>query len=623
MAAAHFVATFFPLSLFTWPSRHVMNKVEFALPSLPHLDNGVYEMTHFNASPKLKASNTQLVKSLQSLQTFDDVASMLEITPKHLHYILFKKKIPQYYKILYIPKKNGDSRVISAPGKPLKILQDKLNKVFGLAYKPDIAAYGFIENRGILANASKHLRKKYVLNFDIEDFFGSINFGRVRGVLKAFFGMSDNAATVIANICCYNNVLPQGAPTSPILSNMVCFKLDKEMRNLAKQYRCDYSRYADDLTFSTTRSDFPNAIAHLESGVVQLGPQIINALISNGFTINSNKTRLHSSMQNLSVTGITVNKKPNVERNYVKKIRAILRCLETNPLSTAQQIFESNLPEEKRGKTKEILQVVRGMITHVGYVRGKHDSIYEKLARRYNNLVGSMSLKVGEAFLNYWHENVCVVELGFMDGGIFYPEVQGTGFFLKGVGFVTNEHTFKEIIPDAMDTIKIHLSRYSDKTFDAKIKALNKDRDIAILEVDEYNPVGFHYDLVHFNGQNIKVLGYPHHGHDDSLNVVPGVITQYRSHLMPNTFNKENGTLGVKQQRIVTNARIVQGNSGGPVINMNGQVIGIATKGFSAISESSNDEPSAENYIVPISEVFTMLSEGKPPKQDPSISSSV
>lgn len=574
-------------------------------------------MANYIASPTLKASDKQLVASLRSLQTFDDVATMLEITPKHLYFILFEKKIPHYYKSFDIPKKNGDSRKICAPRKSLKILQDKLNKIFNLAYKPDVAAHGFVENRGILTNASKHLRKKYVLNFDLEDFFNCINFGRVRGVLKAFFGMSDTAATTIANICCYNNVLPQGAPTSPIISNMVCFKLDKEMRNLAKQYGCDYSRYADDLTFSTTRNVFPNAIAHLEAGVVKFGPKLMSILVTNGFTINIKKNRLHSSLQNLSVTGITVNKKTNVERNYVKKIRAILRCLETNPLVTAQQIFESKLPPVKKGETKDILQVVRGMITHVGYVRGKQDPIYEKLARRYNNIPGSNSLKVGDAFLKYWYSNVCVVELGYIESGTFYPEVQGTGFFLKDVGFVTNQHTFREFLPGAIDTIQIHLSKYGKTSYNAKIKMINEDRDIAILEVDEYKPIGFQYDLVHFTGQNIKVLGYPHHGHNDSLNVVPGVITQYRSHLMPNTFNKENGTLGVKQQRIVTNARIVQGNSGGPVINMNGQVIGIATKGFRHISESPNDDPSAENYIVPISEVFSMLVENELQHQQP------
>lgn len=577
-------------------------------------------MTHFNASPTLKASDTQLVKSLRSLQSFDDVANMLEISPKHLHYILFFKKVPHYYRHFNIPKKNGGSRKICAPEKPLKILQEKLNKIFSLAYKPDISAHGFINNRGILTNATKHLRKKYVLNFDIEDFFNSINFGRVRGVLKAFFGMGEAAVATIANICCYNNVLPQGAPTSPILSNMVCFKLDKEMRNLAKQNGCDYSRYADDLTFSTTRNMFPTSIAYLELGVVQFAPKLASILVENGFVINSNKTRLHSYLQNLSVTGITVNKKPNVERNYVKKIRAILRCLETNPLSTAQQIYESKLSAVPRGKPKKIMHVVRGMINHVGYVKGKQDPIYEKLAHRYNHLDKSRVLKVGEAFLNYWHENVCVVELGYIENEIFLPVAQGTGFFLKGVGFVTNEHTFKDLFPDAIDVIQIHLSRYGKKSFNARIKVMSKDRDIAILEVDGYIPIGFQYDLVHYIGQNIKVLGYPHHGHDDSLNVVPGVITQYRSHPMPNTFNKETGTIGVMQQRIVTNARIVQGNSGGPVINMNGQVIGIATKGFRAISESEEDDSSAENHIVPISEVFSMLGEKEQQNKEPSFS---
>ncbi|WII38407.1 reverse transcriptase domain-containing protein [Paenibacillus thiaminolyticus] len=570
-------------------------------------------MSYFNAKPTLQSSDHDLVSSLRTLKDFDDVAALLEITSKHLHYILFKKKIASYYKSFNIPKKNGGVREIWAPQHSLKALQDKLNKIFSLAYKPNITSHGFVKERGIVTNANVHLRKRHVLNFDIEDFFHSINFGRVRGILKSFFGMSSDAATVIANICCFNNVLPQGAPTSPIISNMVCFNLDKEMRNVAKQFNCDYTRYADDITFSTTRHSFPRAIGYFdEEQTVHLGAIIQKVLYNNGFSVNNSKTRLNNCDQNLSVTGITVNKITNVERNYVKKVRAILRCLETNPLPEAQKLFESRYhSNSEMKKNAPIMHVVKGMITHIGYVKGKQDPVYEKLARRYNRLAGRDALKVGEAFLNYWSQNVFVIEVGYMeeDSKVFSSQKQGTGFFMKDVGFVTNWHVVRDHIdmPDLF-IIKVHRSRYCKKHFNASIRIYDEERDIAILDIDGVSSTGFNYDVINHDGQSIKVIGYPDYGHQDSLYVEPGVITQYRSQYMPNAYNRQTGELGLYQERIVSSARIVYGNSGGPVINSKGQVIGIATKGFNSVSRNEkDDDSSAASHVVKIGDLFDML----------------
>jgi RNA-directed DNA polymerase len=581
-------------------------------------------MSYFNAKPTLQASDSDLLSSLRSLKDFEDVASMLEITPKHLHYILFKKKIASYYKSFDIPKKDGGSRNIWAPQHSLKALQDKLNKIFSLAYIPNITTHGFVKDRGIVTNATVHLRKRHVLNFDIEDFFHSINFGRVRGVLKSIFGMSEDAATVIANICCYNNVLPQGAPTSPILSNMVCFNLDKELRSIAKQHNCDYTRYADDITFSTTRQTFPKAIGYVnEEKVINLGSKIHKVLENNGFSPKKSKTRLNNRNQKLSVTGITVNKITNVERNYVKKVRAILRCLETNSLPESQKLFEIKY-YGKSGikKNAHIMHVVKGMITHIGYVKGKQDPVYEKLARRFNRLAGKETLKVGEAFLSYWSQNVFVIEIGCMDdSGVFSPDKQGTGFFLKDVGFVTNWHVVREHIDiPELFLIQVHMSRYSKKRFYASVRLYDRERDIAILDIDGLSTTGFDYDVINYVGQSIKVIGYPSYGHQDSLYVDPGVITQYRSQYMPTIYNRQTEELGLYQERIVASARIVYGNSGGPVINSKGQVIGIATKGFSNVSKNEKDEDSsAASHVVKIGDLFEMLrdKESKQPVPSP------
>ncbi|MFM7372884.1 MAG: reverse transcriptase domain-containing protein, partial [Sphaerospermopsis kisseleviana] len=109
----------------------------------------------------------------------------------------------------------------------------------------------------MVTNAKNHCNKKFVLNLDIKDFFPTITQQRIRGVMMSPpYNLPSQIATTISHICCYEGKLPQGAPTSPIISNIVCAKLDSELRLLAKQNKCFYTRYADDITFSTIVKNF-------------------------------------------------------------------------------------------------------------------------------------------------------------------------------------------------------------------------------------------------------------------------------------------------------------------------------------------------------------------------------
>lgn len=169
-----------------------------------------------------------------------------------------------------------------------------------------------------------HRNKKYILNIDLKNFFDSFNFGRVRGffIKDRDFAVSPEIATVIAQIACYQGKLPQGAPSSPIITNLITRILDYRIVKIAKKYRFTYSRYADDMTFSTNRelnSNKLRASKELDNFLTELE----NVIISSGFEINPKKTRLSNNMQRQEVTGLVVNKKINVKREYIKNTRAM------------------------------------------------------------------------------------------------------------------------------------------------------------------------------------------------------------------------------------------------------------------------------------------------------------
>ena len=272
------------------------------------------------------------------LQTKDDFAKLLGLkSAKYINYLLYNIKTDNLYNSFTIPKKNGGERVIHAPIKELKFLQKKLADILWECYlesleskskdknfKIPVLSHAFEKGKSIITNSQMHRNKKYILNIDLKDFFDSFNFGRVRGffIKDRDFAVSPEIATVIAQIACYKGKLPQGAPSSPIITNLITRILDYRIVKIAKKYRFTYSRYADDMTFSTNRelnSNKLRASKELDNFLTELE----EVIISSGFEINPKKTRLSNNMQRQEVTGLVVNKKINVKREYVKNTRAM------------------------------------------------------------------------------------------------------------------------------------------------------------------------------------------------------------------------------------------------------------------------------------------------------------
>ena len=197
--------------------------------------------------------------------------------------------------------------------------------------KTKSVVHGFALGKDIVSNAAHHTPRRYVLNVDLKDFFLSITFRRVRGMLMAkpyFLGSS--AATVIAQLCTFDEKLPQGAPTSPVITNMVCGRFDAHLKALAKTYRCNYTRYADDITFSTSLTSFPSALAQTQmigkAARAIIGPELLKIIADNDFQVNTEKVRLQLWRERQEVTGLVSNEFPNVSRSYIRQLRAILHA---------------------------------------------------------------------------------------------------------------------------------------------------------------------------------------------------------------------------------------------------------------------------------------------------------
>jgi RNA-directed DNA polymerase len=340
----------------------------------------------------LNLSPDELRSRFFELKTREDVAALLDISDYQLRYHLYILPDEQRYKTFNISKKTGGTRVISAPSSALKIIQQKLNQVLYSIYQAKAPTHGFVVGKNVATNAAMHLRQRYVFNIDLEDFFPSINFGRVRGLfLSSPYNCTSSVATVLAQICCHSNSLPQGAPTSPIISNLICLKMDSQLRLLAKKYRCIYTRYADDITFSTSISRFPQPLVFVSdhSGQLIIGDELLQVIGSNGFNINVNKVRLQTRNHRQEVTGVIVNKKLNVHRKYVRQIRAMLYAWRKHGLENAQAEFWEKHDDKQRkitSKKPSFKRVVRGKIEYLGMIRGKNDLIYIKFCTELQSL---------------------------------------------------------------------------------------------------------------------------------------------------------------------------------------------------------------------------------------------
>jgi RNA-directed DNA polymerase len=319
------------------------------------------------------------VPGLPLLSSFSDMATALGTQRETLAWVCFRSPRPgtDHYHHFTIPRRSGGVRSISAPKQQLALMQRAiLREILGkIPVHP--AATAFVPGSSIVEHARRHAGQAVVVRLDIADFFPSITYRRVKGMFQSL-GYSDGAATILGllttdrprgenvkggvRVAAFTGpaFLPQGASTSPAISNLICRRLDARLNGLARAHGFTYSRYADDLTFSHSGGDAE--LGRLMSSV----PVILR---EEGFRLNDAKTRVMRGGQRQIVTGLTVNDGVAIPRADLRRFRAFLHACERDGLDTVSRTLGKDALEYARGYTAFISMVEPG---RAETLRSKH-----------------------------------------------------------------------------------------------------------------------------------------------------------------------------------------------------------------------------------------------------------
>ena len=499
--------------------------------------------------------------------TQEDLAHAFGAGENQLLFHLYSPRAPKY-KTFTIPKASGEDRHIAVPPPLLMEWQRLLCEFLTARYIRKPSVHGFTSGYSICTNAEQHTERHLVLNIDIRNFFPSIHYGRVRGIFsKHPFNFAHPVASTLARMCTWKDFLPQGAPTSPILSNFACRGLDNDFWRLLKKSSCTYTRYADDITISTNRESFPKQLVlghEAMSGTVELGETLKNLFAKHNFLINQDKVRVQSSAFRQVVTGLTVNRRVNVKRHYIKTLRSILNEWQVKGEAIADLKFKQ-LDSARRVRnlsTPTLHDHVRGKLEFLKMVRGEDDLIYAKyaiLARRLSQqMQAPIICKRASKVLPFMKETLWVV-LAYDAENDFFP--MGTAFTLSGGGIVSARHVFD----DSKDYPKWMLMRASQPYDEHQITGFRNDAlvDMTLLSTtaNPHAALRMTTDPCK-NSDHVTLFGFPNwHTQADQPMNLGGTITQVKT-----LSNIEH--LSIDQT-------VLSGASGGPALNDLGDVVGV------------------------------------------------
>lgn len=285
-------------------------------------------------------------QSLPPIFDFKHLSLLLNINEYDLASIVNSPS--NYYRTFDIPKRNGGFRTITAPYPSLKNIQKWIYHNILSNIKIHGCAHGFTTSRSILTNANVHINQKCLLKIDLKDFFPSIPMSYVLQLFKSL-GYAPKVAFYLSSLCCYDECLAQGSPVSPAISNIVAKHLDRRLYRIAKKYKLNYSRYADDIAFSG------------ESINVKFIEYVKDIITDCGFFVNDKKIRLYKEYGNKILTGISLaTGVPKLPRDYRRSLEKELFFINKYGIKghiSHNKIRKSNYLESIIGKVRYWLMI--------------------------------------------------------------------------------------------------------------------------------------------------------------------------------------------------------------------------------------------------------------------------
>lgn len=506
--------------------------------------------------PRNPFNNHRLPALPDEFSSLAKLSSYLGLSEKEFRYIS-ANKVRQYHTV-EIPKRGDGTRVLSVPVARLKFLQTNINELLQNMYSVRNCVHGFVPGKSALTNAQEHLGRRHLVKIDLLDYFGQIGRQRVKGVLTSL-GVPTLVSEAITVLCTLKNGLPQGAPTSPVLANMVTFRLDQELVQFSKKNRLRYSRYADDIVFSSysrpriIRSNIEAHYARLE--LAEIDGKLLNIFDRESFVLNERKLYYCGRDARRTVTGYTINAAVNVPLKHVRRVRATLHNVRTNGYDAEQRKFSA-----KTCSTKSLKKSLRGQIEWIGATKGRSDKVFRRYAIEFNAQFMD-EIEVGPNLSRLESLSTWVLESEHPDPNEI--GTQGTAFFLRGVGLVTAAHC----VPEGNTIEVFSVDRYGVK-YTVTVRERHDQYDLAILE--HTIPTAAFIELERATrepnvGEETQIWGFPGYN--------PGHQVENRLGRVVSHHTRSGVSL------LCVDQKINQGSSGGPMLNSASEVVGVAHKG--------------------------------------------
>lgn len=476
---------------------------------------------------------------------------------REFSYILHRFPPIGRYRTFEISKKSGGTRQIDAPIRLLKKLQKRLVPLLSEIYEPAPCVRGFLVGQSTMKNASDHTGQRFVLNLDIENFFPSIHFTRVSGILQSSrYRLHRDVAVAIAQLACKDGFLPMGSPISGVLANIICGPLDASLLRLAKQHKLRYTRYADDITLSTSNSRHLQDATGLHLGdrfALRGGEELsdsFRAIFSQaGFTLNDRKIVLMSRRIRQSVTGLTINKKVNVSTEFYRNLKSTIHAIEKFGINRAQQKYQA----EYKGPfdSDSLEEHVCGQLSYLGHIQN-YSERYNRLARRVAHLFPDRRIRRPRDE----RERAIYVATNHDD------QMMGTALYIGDGRFLTAAHIFSQ--NDGLRRCELICPNHYPGALNGVVSNIDFDIDIAMVRVagsfNDQRPKILVDGKDARIGDDVYACGFPQYEEGNTISTIMTRITAQR--------------YIAGQQRLEVDRPLAHGSSGGPVFSRDGFFVG-------------------------------------------------